>query len=312
VDGTGSNRIGSGPDPVRSYFDGIGGRSLLDRDEEARLGRAVQEGLQARRCLADNSDLDPLEQARLRRLVKVGQQARQRFVEANLRLVVFVAKRYRRPGIEFQDLIQEGNLGLIRAVEKFDWQRGFKFSTYATWWIRQAISRGQADRAGLIRLPRHAQDQAAALLRTRDLLSLELRREPTLAETAVEAGLDAARAAEILRTTNDQLMLCSEPGNGHTPLVELLADEAATDPIDGVVQKEQTDQIRELLDKLDHREAAVLELRYGLDGNPVHTLEQVAHLLGVSRERARQIETRALLHLRHDPTARTLAIADAT
>jgi RNA polymerase sigma factor (sigma-70 family) len=299
------------PDAIRLYLDEIGGQSLLNREEEASLGQAVQEGLAARCRLRDPQDLGDSERARLRRQVVAGQQAQKRFVEANLRLVVFVAKGYRHHGVDLLDSIQEGNLGLMHAVEKFDWQRGLKFSTYATWWIRQAILRSVGDERSLIRLPGHAHDQATALIRARDHLRSQLEREPTLAEMAAEAQVLPARAVEVLRAANDHSSLFANFSEGDDQLVDHLADERACDPFEAALKNDETDQIQGLLDRLDDRSARIIELHFGLNGNPPLTLDKVGRSLGISRERTRQIERRALNRLRHDEVQPAAVMARA-
>ena len=290
---------GAGVDLMALYLNQISGRPLLDREDEARLGRIIQEGAEATRRLEAGGDLDAGERRRLDGLVAAGEQARAQFVEANLRLVVSVAKRYRRPGIELLDLVQAGNLGLLRAVERFDWRLGNKLSTYAVWWIRQAIVRDLANAGRTIRLPAHQQDQALAVLRAQDRLRSELGREASIEEVAARAGVDAARAGRLLSMAEAPLSLSAAVGEeDEGELGQLLADERAADPAQGAVGQEERTQVRRLLDRLSDQQAAVLRLRFGFGDHRPRSLVETAKALGVTREQVRRLEAKALGSLR--------------
>jgi RNA polymerase sigma factor (sigma-70 family) len=290
------------PDLVRLYLNAIGQCDLLDREDEARLGKAMQAGAGARGCLEadDAGSLTVRERARLRAEAAEGDRARDEFARANLRLVVSIAKRYHGRGLDLLDLVQEGNLGLLRAVERFDWERGFKFSTYATWWIRKAISAAVAEKSHLVRLPTHAYEQVVALRRARDDLRISMGREPSMAELAAKVGVSPERATEVLRADADPVSLSVPVNDGDAELGDLLAnedDEAAKVELDsqGVPAL-----VRQALDRLTEREAMVLSLRHGFGSGDPLTLGQVSERLGISRERVRQIETHALSRLRRD------------
>ena len=298
-----------GIDIVRVYLDDIAHRSLLDREDEERLGRTVQQGIQAERRLADGST-PRRERPALARQAREGALARQEFLEANLRLVVSVAKRYRRAGIELMDLVQAGNIGLLHAVERFDWRLGNKFSTYAVWWIRQAVTRELANSARTIRLPAHLRDRVIALVRARDRLRVQIGHEPSVEELALAVGVSDERARELLALAQDTVSL-SLPVGGHDEgeLGDLLADDDAVDPADDAADSAERYQVQELLEHLSAREALVLRLRFGLDRGEPRSLEDIGHELGITRERVRQIERRALARLRHDEAARPFRTA---
>jgi len=286
-------------DLIRVYLGDIGRYSLLTKDDEADLARQMEEGLVAQSRLAAEIDFDPATLRRLRRLVSRGEEAKYRFVLSNLRLVVSVAKRYQSSGLSLLDLIQEGNIGLMHAVEKFDWRRGFKFSTYATWWIRQAITRGIANTGRTIRLPVHAGDLLTRIQRSQTRLELRLGRPPTSAELAAEAEVSEERLTEALLFRVEPLSLSERlRDDAETELGELVEDSAAETPFDAVASSMLPGQISRLLGSLDEREQAILRMRFGLDRGEPRTLEEVGAHFNLTRERIRQIESRAMSKLR--------------
>lgn len=295
-----------GVDAVRLYLDDIGHESLLDRDDEVRLGETIQLGIRAKRHLAQDQNLSTDDRAALARQISDGERARREFVEANLRLVVYVAKRYRRPGVELLDLVQAGNIGLLGAVERFDWRRGNRFSTYATWWIRQAVIREMGDSTRTIRLPAHLRHHLVGLLRARDRLQVKLGHEPSMGEIAAEVDVPIGRVNQLL-ALEDAVSLSAPTGDSDDrELCDLVADSGATDPADTAATRSEHQDVRRLLDQLSEHQAAVLRLRYGLDGSEPRSLEDVGHALGISRERVRQLEVRALHRLRASDAARGL------
>jgi RNA polymerase sigma factor (sigma-70 family) len=288
-------------DLVRLYLDDIGRHDLLTKDDEARLAREIEAGEAARGALAvADRSLARKKKRELELEVRRGEAARRRFVQSNLRLVVSIAKRYQSSGLPLLDLVQEGNLGLMHAVEKFDWRKGFKFSTYATWWIRQAIQRGIANSGRTIRLPAHAGDALLRLNRVRAELEAELGREPSLGELAAGMDLPEAKVVELLRVAPDPVSL-SEPvsEDGETELGDLVADASAESPFDAAARAMLPAEIEKLLGILDERERLILALRYGLDRGEPRDPGEVGRLVNLSRERVRQIEERALSRLRH-------------
>ncbi len=287
-------------DLVRLYLDGIGRYPLLTKDEEVRLSQLMEDGRDARARLETDKDLSPARQRQLRRIVRDGDRAVETFINANLRLVVSIAKKYQTPEMPLLDLVQEGNLGLIHAVEKFDWRKGFKFSTYATWWIRQSIGRGIDNSARTIRLPVHAGDRIRRLLRTRAHMEGELGRLPTLAELADAVRLPQDQVSELLRYGSDPVSLETPIGSdGDTELADVVADLSASTPFDIVAEAMLAQEVKKLLAPLEEREREILRLRYGLDQGDPRTLEEVGSALNLTRERIRQIERSALAKLRH-------------
>jgi RNA polymerase sigma factor (sigma-70 family) len=287
-------------DLVRLYLEDVGRHDLLTKDDEIRLAQAIEGGIAATDELGAKKKLTPTQRRALRRKVREGEEAHRQFVNSNLRLVVSIAKKYQSSGLPLLDIVQEGNLGLIHAVDKFDWRKGFKFSTYATWWIRQAIQRGIANSARVIRLPVHAGDMLSALLKLRAQLEGSLGRTPTLAELASEAELPLDKVVEVLRYSVDTVSL-DEPirEDGDAELGDFVEDRNATAPFDAAATALLPGEVAKVLACLDERERTILTLRFGLDGGGERTLEEVAEFFGLTRERIRQIEARAMSKLRH-------------
>lgn len=291
-------------DLIRLYLGDIGVHSLLSKEDEARLGKEMESAAAAREELRTQGVL-PERRAELKRIVEQGEGAKQAFIQGNLRLVVSIAKRYQASGLPLLDLIQEGNMGLIHAVEKFDWRKGFKFSTYATWWIRQAITRGIANTGRTIRLPVHAGDSLARVQRAQMHLEVKFGRSPTLKELANEVDLPYDKLIESLRFRGEPISL-SEPlrEDGDAELADVVEDQSAESPFDVAAEVLLPSEIARLLAPLDERERDILRLRYGLDRGEPRTLEEVGEYFHLTRERIRQIEARAMSKLRH-PSADT-------
>ncbi len=288
-------------DLVRLYLTDIGQYPLLTKDDEVRLAQAIEEGLVAQEDLQrSGSQLTPTKRRELRRKVKAGEEAQRTFVQSNLRLVVSIAKKYQASGLPLLDLIQEGNLGLMHAVEKFDWRKGFKFSTYATWWIRQAITRGIANTGRTIRLPVHAGDTLARVQKAQSRLELKLGRPATLVELGAEVELPEDKLIEALRFRAEPLSL-SEPlrEDGDAELGDVVEDSSAESPFEMAATSMLPQEIERLLEPLDLREREILRLRFGLDRGEPRTLEEVGEHFNLTRERIRQIEARAMSKLRH-------------
>jgi RNA polymerase primary sigma factor len=290
-------------DLVRQYFREIGRYPLLAKDEEVELAKAIEAANHAQALLNTPKRKPTAERgAELERRVAAGRAARRRFIESNLRLVVSVAKKYSVAGLPLPDLIQEGNLGLIRGVEKFDYRRGFKFSTYATWWIRQAITRGIADKARTIRLPVHIVETLHRVRRAQALLVEQLRREPTIDELAEGAGMTLGRVREALRVLPEPVSI-HQPvgafGDEETELGDLIYDSRAQTPFEAAALTLRRQGVWKMLDLLTDREKKVLALRYGLMTGEPQTLEEVGREFALTRERIRQIEAKALSKLRH-------------
>jgi RNA polymerase primary sigma factor len=285
-------------DALSAYFSDVGNGRLLTFDEELSLGRAVQTGLAAHTALRDDK-LTRGERADLERKVAEGQRARARLIEMNLRLVISVARRYVNRGMPLEDLIQEGNLGLFRAVDKYDPARGWRFSTYAYWWIRQGVTRAIADQSRTIRMPVHTGQLLNRLGEVRRQLEQRIGRDPTPAEIATEMGLPEERVLETLVAAREPLSLESTIlGTDNSTLADVVPDDGAPDAQEQVELSERRTKLDEVLDALTPRERAVIRLRFGLeDGTPL-TLAEVGHRLGVSRERVRQLEADGLRKLR--------------
>jgi RNA polymerase sigma factor (sigma-70 family) len=295
-----ADRAGDDEDLVRLYLRDIGRHPLLTKDDEVHLAKLIEAGAEARAALEAPGMLSSPQKAALRRTAKRGAAAERRFIESNLRLVVSIAKRYQASGLPLLDLVQEGNLGLMHAVEKFDWRKGFKFSTYATWWIRQAITRGIANTGRTIRLPVHAGDLLVRVQRARARLEHDLGRPASEAELAAETSLSVDRVREALRFATEPISL-SEPlrEEGDAELGDLVEDVGAASPFDQAAAGLLPAEVNRLLGGLEPRERDVLRLRYGLDRGEPRTLEEVGTAFGLTRERIRQIEARALSKLRH-------------
>ncbi|MET9804499.1 sigma-70 family RNA polymerase sigma factor [Streptomyces sp. NPDC006368] len=292
---------GSGPsaDLFRQYLREIGRIPLLTAAEEVELARRVEAGLFAEEKLAGTPDLDSQLALDLDRLVVMGRMAKRRLIEANLRLVVSVAKRYVGRGLTMLDLVQEGNLGLIRAVEKFDYARGYKFSTYATWWIRQAMSRALADQARTIRVPVHVVELINRVVRVQRRMLQERGHEPTHEEVAAHLGLTPERVGEVLRLAQEPISLHAPVGEeDDVALGDLIEDGDAASPVESAAFLLLREHLEAVLSTLGERERKVVQLRYGLaDGRP-RTLEEIGRIFGVTRERIRQIESKTLGKLR--------------
>ena len=288
-------------DLVRLYLTDIGQYPLLTKEGEVRLAQQIEKGSAARQELDRAGDnLTPAKRREMRRNLRRGDEAVRTFVQSNLRLVVSIAKKYQASGLPLLDLIQEGNLGLMHAVEKFDWRKGFKFSTYATWWIRQAITRGIANTGRTIRLPVHAGDTLARLQKARSRLELRFGRPATLAELAVEVEMTEDKVTEALRFAAEPLSL-SEPlrEDGDAELGDVVEDRSAESPFEVAATALLPEEISRLLAPLDNREREILKLRFGLDRGEPRTLEEVGDHFELTRERIRQIEALAMSKLRH-------------
>ncbi|RFS85569.1 RNA polymerase sigma factor RpoD [Actinomadura spongiicola] len=293
-------------DLVRIYLREIGRVPLLTAEDEVELAKSIEAGLFAEEKMARTAVLGRGELLDLELLSREGTRAKQRLIEANLRLVVSIAKRYVGRGMLFLDLIQEGNLGLIRAVEKFDYTKGFKFSTYATWWIRQAITRAIADQARTIRIPVHMVETINKLVRVQRQLHQDLGREPTPEEIGREMGLSPIRVVEIQRIAQEPVSLQSPIGEEDSDLGDFIEDADAVVPIEAAAFILLQDQLEDILGTLSEREQRIIQLRFGLtDGHP-RTLEEVGREFGVTRERIRQIESKTLAKLRHPSRAQML------
>ena len=288
-------------DLVRLYLTDIGRFQLLTKDDEVRLAQAIEAGTAAREEMEKaGAKLTAPKRRELRRAVSKGESAQEEFILANMRLVVSIAKKYQASGLPLLDLVQEGNLGLMHAVEKFDWRKGFKFSTYATWWIRQAITRGIANTGRTIRLPVHAGDTLARLQKARSRLELKLGRPATQKELAEEVEMPEEKVSEALRFAAEPLSL-SEPlrEDGDAELGDVVPDHSAEQPFEVAATALLPDEINRLLAPLDDREKEILRLRFGLDRGEARTLEEVGDHFNLTRERIRQIEARAMSKLRH-------------
>jgi RNA polymerase nonessential primary-like sigma factor len=298
---------GPAADLVRVYLNGIGKTKLLTAEQEVGLAKRIEAGVFARHMLETARVLDATRKTELTQLVRDGERAKNHLLEANLRLVVSLAKRYTGRGMPLLDLIQEGNLGLIRAVEKFDYTKGFKFSTYATWWIRQAITRGMADQGRTIRLPVHLVEQVNKLARIKRDLHQQLGREATHEELARESGIAEAKIADLLDHSRDPVSLDMPVGTDEdAPLGDFIEDAEATDAESAVISSLLSDDLRRVLATLDEREQSVIRLRYGLEDGQPRTLDQIGKRFGLSRERVRQIEREVMSKLRQGDRAERL------
>ena len=301
------DEAGTLDDPVRTYLREIGRVPLLNAAQEVMLAKQMEKRLFAEERL-ENRDGMPLETIqRLEREVVVGIEARKRLTEANLRLVVSMAKKYVGRGMSLLDLIQEGNIGLIRAVEKFDFRKGFKFSTYATWWIRQAITRSIADQARTIRIPVHMVETINKLVRISRRLVQEKGREPTSDEIGGEMGIPSLKVREIIKVSQEPVSLETPIGEEEdSHLGEFIPDEATMSPADAASYQMLREQVEAVLNSLSDRERKVLRLRFGLEDGRTRTLEEVGREFSVTRERIRQIEAKALRKLRHPARSQKL------
>jgi RNA polymerase primary sigma factor len=294
-------------DSVHTYLKSIGRTSLLTAEQEVDLAKRIEAGLFAEHKLDTDPDLSPDFRHDLELVAEDGRRAKAHMLEANLRLVVSVAKKYSDRGLSLLDVVQEGNLGLIRAVEKFDYTKGYKFSTYAMWWIRQAIQRGFADSARTIRLPVHVLEMLSKLSRVERDMHQRLGREPTPEELAVELDRTPDQIEELLRTSRQPISLDSTIGeDGETSIGDLIEDVDAPEASELVDRQLMAEQLRSALDALTPREATIMAMRFGLyDGNP-HTLDEIGRALGLTRERIRQLEKQSLSKLRHPSRAQPL------
>ena len=294
-------------DSVHTYLKSIGRTSLLTAEQEVDLAKRIEAGLFAEHKLDTDLDLSPEFRRDLELVAEDGRRAKSHMLEANLRLVVSVAKKYSDRGLSLLDVVQEGNLGLIRAVEKFDYTKGYKFSTYAMWWIRQAIQRGFADSARTIRLPVHVLEMLSKLSRVERDMHQRLGREPTPEELAVELDRTPDQIEELLRTSRQPISLDSTIGeDGETSIGDLIEDVDAPEASELVDRQLMAEQLRSALDALTPREATIMAMRFGLyDGNP-HTLDEIGRALGLTRERIRQLEKQSLSKLRHPSRAQPL------
>ena len=289
---------------LRQYLDDIGTYPLLNADDERRLAAVIVQA----RVAQERLDTDPApkgrERTELNRVIRAGDAARAEFIQCNLRLVVSVARRYEGAGLGLLDLIQEGNLGLMRAVEGFDHQKGFKFSTYATWWIRQSIGRALADSSRTIRVPSHVREVYSLIDQSTDKLAAELDRQPTVEEVAELSGVSPERVA-LVRQHRRPLVSLSTPldAEGETELGEIIPDDGAISPYEAAAAALEKRALTEQLRRLEEREEEVLRARFGIDGVPL-TLAEIGDKMGVTRERVRQIEARALGKLRHPSVSR--------
>jgi RNA polymerase primary sigma factor len=298
---------GATADPVKDYLKQIGKVALLNAELEVELAKRIEAGLFAEEKLATDKKLSKDMARDLKWVVKDGQRAKSHLLEANLRLVVSLAKRYTGRGMQFLDLIQEGNLGLIRAVEKFDYTKGYKFSTYATWWIRQAITRAMADQARTIRIPVHMVEVINKLSRVQRQLLQDLGREPTPEELARELDMTPEKVVEVQKYGREPISLSTPLGeDGDSEFGDLIEDTEAVQPADAVAFRIMQREIERLLDTLTPREAAVIRSRYGIGDGVMKTLDQIGEDHGVTRERIRQIEAKTMSKLKHPSRAQWL------
>jgi RNA polymerase primary sigma factor len=294
-------------DTVGLYLKEIGRVPLLTAPQEVDLAQRMERGKDARESLADESKVAAKDRERLEQLADDGMAAREHLINANSRLVISVAKKYIGRGVPFLDLIQEGNIGLIRAAKKFDWRRGHKFSTYATWWIRQAVTRAIADQGRTIRVPVHMGDQINRLLRASHQLTQELGRDPTVAELAEALNVTVRKAEQMIQVARRPISLETPTDDEEESVLgDFIPDEDSPAPAEVVTSQMLREQLSDILATLPPREVRILQLRYGLLDGETYTLEEVGKKLGVTRERVRQIEAQALSRLRHPAHARKL------
>ena len=299
---------GATADPVKDYLKQIGRVSLLNAEQEVDLSERIEAGLYAQHLLDTESEGMEIKRKReLKWAAADGKKAKDHLLEANLRLVVSLAKRYTGRGMLFLDLIQEGNLGLIRAVEKFDWKKGFKFSTYATWWIRQAITRAMADQARTIRVPVHMVEVINKLSRVQRQMLQDLGREPTPDELARELDMPVEKVQEVQKYGREPISLHTPLGeDGDSEFGDLIEDTDAIAPSDAVAFSLLQEQFKQVLETLSPREAGVIKMRYGLEDGQPKTLDDIGRVYGVTRERIRQIESKTMSKLRHPSRSQTL------
>lgn len=299
---------GATADPVKDYLKQIGRVSLLNAEQEVDLSERIEAGLYAQHLLDTESEgMEFKRERELKWAAADGKKAKDHLLEANLRLVVSLAKRYTGRGMLFLDLIQEGNLGLIRAVEKFDWKKGFKFSTYATWWIRQAITRAMADQARTIRVPVHMVEVINKLSRVQRQMLQDLGREPTPDELARELDMPVEKVQEVQKYGREPISLHTPLGeDGDSEFGDLIEDTDAIAPSDAVAFSLLQEQFKQVLETLSPREAGVIKMRYGLEDGQPKTLDDIGRVYGVTRERIRQIESKTMSKLRHPSRSQTL------
>jgi RNA polymerase sigma factor (sigma-70 family) len=285
---------------IRQYLDGIGLFNLLTAEDEVRLAKAIETGRKAE--LALESESDQAKRRQLAQMVRAGEEARQTFIRSNLRLVVSIAKRYGHARLPFLDLVQEGNLGLIRAVEKFEYRKGFKFSTYATWWIRQAITRAIADKSRTIRVPVHMMDTITQMQTSESNLTKRLGRKPTDEELSEESGLTVEKIREARKVAPEPISIFEPVGEDNATLGDFIEDLDAAAPFELIASKLNIENLHFVLDRLTDRERTIIEMRYGLGNQEPATLDEVGRHFNVTRERIRQIEAKALAKMRHPST----------
>jgi RNA polymerase primary sigma factor len=285
---------------IRQYLDGIGTYHLLTAEDEVALAKAIENGRKAE--IALESERDPVKRRTYHEMVHAGEEARQTFIRCNLRLVVSIAKRYGHAKLPFLDLVQEGNLGLIRAVEKFEYRKGFKFSTYATWWIRQAITRAIADKSRTIRVPVHMMDTITQMQTAEANLIKRFGRKPTDEELSEESGLTVEKLNEARKVAPEPVSIFEPVGEDNAMLGDFIEDLEATAPFELIASKLNIENLRFVLDRLTERERTIIEMRYGLGDREPATLDEVGRHFNVTRERIRQIEAKALAKMRHPST----------
>jgi RNA polymerase primary sigma factor len=291
------NAMDAGDEAVRQYLDGIGTYDLLTAEDEVMLAKAIERGRGAEAEM-ESGDFAEERRAEIEATINAGLRARRRFIQANLRLVVSIAKRYQHSGLPFLDLVQEGNLGLIRAVEKFEHRKGFKFSTYATWWIRQAISRAIADKSRTIRVPVHMMDTITQVQTAENELVKRTGRQPSDQEIAEEAGLTPEKVAEAKRIAPEPVSIFEPVGEDSAVLGDFIEDLEAIDPFDFALTSLRLEDLGEVMGRLNERERLVIAMRYGLGNIEPRTLDEVGRHFNVTRERIRQIESKAIAKMR--------------